>query len=55
LNGLVLITGKTVEDEQAALMAILRIENESHTSGLTDRIGKMLKEGKQKKEEEKNE
>jgi exosome complex component RRP4 len=55
LNGVVLITGKTVEDEQAALMAILKIENESHTSGLTDRIGKMLKEGKQKQEENKNE
>ncbi len=44
MNGVVLVTGKTIEDEQKALMAILRIENESHTSGLTDRIGKMLKE-----------
>ncbi|MEM4704738.1 MAG: exosome complex RNA-binding protein Rrp4, partial [Candidatus Bathyarchaeia archaeon] len=38
LNGIVLITGKTVEDEQRAMMAIQKIEEESHTSGLTDRI-----------------
>ncbi|MDH5482774.1 MAG: exosome complex RNA-binding protein Rrp4 [Candidatus Bathyarchaeota archaeon] len=51
LNGVVLITGKTLEDEQLAMMAIHRIEDESHTSGLTDRITKMLKEEKMKKEE----
>jgi exosome complex component RRP4 len=55
LNGVVLITGKTVEEEQAALMAIQKIENESHTSGLTDRIAQMLKEEKAKREETKNE
>lgn len=54
LNGVVLITGKTLEDEQLALAAIQKIENESHTSGLTDRITQMLKE-KSKKEENKNE
>ena len=51
LNGVVLITGKTLEDEQLAMRAILKIEQESHTSGLTDRITQMLKEEKAKKEE----
>jgi len=55
VNGVVLITGKTLEDEQLATMAILKIEEESHTSGLTDRITKMLKEEKSGKEEKKNE
>jgi len=55
LNGVVLITGKTVEDEQLAMRAILKIEQESHTSGLTDRITQMLKEEKSRKEENKNE
>jgi exosome complex component RRP4 len=53
LNGVVLITGKTVEDEQLAMMAIRKIEDESHTSGLTDRITQMLKEEKSKREENK--
>ena len=53
LNGLVLITGKSVEDEDLAVMAIRRIEEESHTSGLTDRITQMLKEEVAKKKEEK--
>ncbi len=53
LNGVVLITGKSLEDEQLAMEAILKIEQESHTSGLTDRITQMLKEEKSKKEENK--
>lgn len=55
LNGVVLITGKTLEDEQAALVAIRKIEEESHTSGLTDRITQMLKKSKPAEEENKNE
>ena len=55
LNGVVLITGKTLEDEQLALMAIHKIEEESHTTGLTDRITQMLKEEKSKQEEKKSE
>ena len=51
LNGVVLITGKTLEDEELALRAILKIEQESHTSGLTDRITQMLREEKSKREE----
>jgi exosome complex component RRP4 len=55
LNGVVLITGKTAEEEQSALMAILKIEEESHTSGLTDRITQMLRKEKSKREAVKNE
>jgi len=53
VNGVILITGKTLEDEQLAMRAILRIEEESHTTGLTDRITQMLKEEKSKREETK--
>jgi exosome complex component RRP4 len=42
-NGVVLISGKNLEDEQLAVIAIRKIENESHTSGLTDRVTEMLK------------
>jgi exosome complex component RRP4 len=55
LNGVILITGKNIEDEQLALMAIRRIDEESHTSGLTDRVTQMLKEEKAKREEKGNE
>ena len=55
LNGMILITGKTSEDEQLAVTAIHKIEEESHTSGLTDRITQMLKEEKAKREEIKDE
>jgi exosome complex RNA-binding protein Rrp4 len=36
-------------------MAIHKIDEESHTSGLTDRVTQMLKEEKAKMEENKNE
>jgi len=55
LNGVVLITGKTLEDEQLAMMALRKIEEESHTSGLTDRITQMIKEEKAKQGKVKNE
>ena len=55
LNGVILITGKNLEDEQLAMMAIRKIEQESHTSGLTDRITQMLEEEKAKRKESKNE
>jgi len=51
LNGVILITGKTVEDERLAMMAIRKIEEESHTSGLTDRVTQMIRAEKMKKEE----
>ena len=51
-NGIVLITGKRLEDEQLAMMAIHKIEEESHTTGLTDRIAQMIKKEKAKQKEE---
>jgi len=53
LNGMILITGKTPEDEELAMMAIHKIDEESHISGLTDRITQMLKDKKKEKEENK--
>lgn len=53
LNGVILVTGKTPEDEDLAMMAIRKIDEESHTSGLTDRITQLLKEEKSKREENK--
>jgi len=47
LNGVILVTGKTPENEEVAIMVIRKIEEESHTSGLTDRITQLLKEKKQ--------
>jgi len=55
LNGVILVTGKNLEDEELALRAIKKIEEESHTTGLTDRITQLLKESKGKVEENKNE
>ncbi len=55
VNGVVLVTGKTPEEEELAIMAIKKIEAESHTTGLTDRITQLLKEEKAKLEENKNE
>ncbi len=54
-NGVILITGKTIEDEELAMMAIHKIEEESHTTGLTDRISQLIKEEKEKREVVKNE
>jgi exosome complex component RRP4 len=55
LNGVILVTGKNPESEELAMMAIQKIEDESHTSGLTDRISQLLKEEKTKREVNKNE
>jgi len=55
VNGIILVTGKKPEEEQMAVTAIRKIEEESHTSGLTDRITKMLKEMKGNVEETKDE
>ena len=45
-NGLILIGGKTPEDEHLVLMAIRKIEQEAHTTGLTDRITEMIRKEK---------
>src|SRR3989344_5211507 len=41
-NGKVWIQGKSTEDEVKASEAILKIEHESHTDGLTEKIGALL-------------
>jgi exosome complex component RRP4 len=48
-NGVILITGKSMEDEELAMMAIHKIEEESHTTGLTDRILQMIRREKEKR------
>ena len=53
VNGVILITGKTPADEELAMTAIRKIEEESHTTGLTDRVTQLLKEEKSKREENK--
>ena len=45
-NGLILIDGRNPEDERLAIMAIHKIEQEAHTSGLTDRVTEMIKKEK---------
>lgn len=45
-NGLILVKGNTTEDERLAIMAIRKIEQEAHTSGLTDRVTEMIRKGK---------
>jgi exosome complex component RRP4 len=42
-NGLILISGRSPEDERLAIMALRKIEKESHTSGLTDRVTEMIR------------
>lgn len=42
-NGVILIRGRDHEKINLAAEAIMRIEEEAHTSGLTDRINEMLK------------
>ena len=51
-NGRIWITGKD-KDMDLAVKAILKIEKETHISGLTDRISRFLKEGKGEKATEK--
>jgi len=47
-NGLILVSGRSLENERLAVMAIRKIEEEAHTSGLTDRITEMLRKEKRK-------
>ena len=41
-NGVVLVWGKSPDDERVAVEAIYMIEREAHTRGLTDRIREMI-------------
>ena len=54
LNGVILVTGKTPGDEELAMAVLKKIDDESHTTGLTDRITQLLKDEKAKREENKN-
>lgn len=45
-NGLIFVSGRNLEDERLAIMAIRKIEQESHTSGLTDRVTEMIRKEK---------
>jgi len=51
-NGRIAIMGKTPEDERSAIMAIRMVEQEAHTSGLTDRVTEMLRKEKSEKSKE---
>ncbi|MCW4053087.1 MAG: exosome complex RNA-binding protein Rrp4 [Candidatus Bathyarchaeota archaeon] len=51
-NGMTLIIGKNPRDIQLAATAVRKIENESHTSGLTDRVTEMLQKEKKERGEE---
>jgi exosome complex component RRP4 len=48
-NGRIVVSGKTPEDERLAIMAIRMIEQEAHTTGLTDRVTEMLRKEKGEK------
>ncbi len=45
-NGVVLVSGRSPKNEQLAVMAIRKIEEEAHTSGLTDRVTQMVRSEK---------
>ncbi len=45
-NGVVLVSGRSPKDEQLAVVAIRKIEEEAHTSGLTDRVTQMVRSEK---------
>ena len=50
-NGLVHISGRSPKDERLAIMAIRKVEQEAHTSGLTDRVAEMIRKEKNEKKE----
>jgi exosome complex component RRP4 len=45
-NGLILIEGTTIQDEDLAAKAIRKIELESHINGLTDNVAEMIRKEK---------
>lgn len=45
-NGVVHVRGRSPADEQLAVIAIRKIEEEAHTSGLTDRVTQMVRKEK---------
>jgi len=51
-NGRIAVSGKSPEDESLAIMAIRKVEEEAHTTGLTDRVTEMLREKGEKTKKE---
>jgi len=49
-NGLILVSGRSLRDEKIAIKAILKIEHEAHTTGLTDRVAEMIRKEKMREE-----
>jgi len=45
-NGIILISGPSPNNERLAILAIEKIAQEAHTSGLTDRIAEMIRREK---------
>jgi exosome complex component RRP4 len=45
-NGVILVSGRSPKGEQLAVMAIRKIDEEAHTSGLTDRVTQMVRSEK---------
>ncbi|MBS7605185.1 MAG: exosome complex RNA-binding protein Rrp4 [Candidatus Bathyarchaeia archaeon] len=45
-NGIILVSGPTPDHEKLAILAIEKIAQEAHTSGLTDRIAEMIRREK---------
>jgi exosome complex component RRP4 len=43
-NGLILISGRSPKEERLAILALQKIEAESHTSGLTDKVNELIKQ-----------
>jgi exosome complex component RRP4 len=42
-NGTVLVSGRQPKNERTAVAAMLLIEREAHTRGLTDRVSDLMK------------
>ncbi len=49
-NGVILISGPSPKNERLAILAIEKIAQEAHTSGLTDRIAEMIRREKGEKQ-----
>ncbi|MEM0010268.1 MAG: exosome complex RNA-binding protein Rrp4 [Candidatus Bathyarchaeia archaeon] len=45
-NGIILVSGPSPDHEKLAILAIEKIAQEAHTSGLTDRIAEMIRKEK---------
>ncbi|MBM3292251.1 RNA-binding protein, partial [Candidatus Bathyarchaeota archaeon] len=48
-NGLILIDGPTREQEEMVIKVIQKVNDEAHTSGLTNRVQEFLKKLKEEK------